>query len=246
MPTLFAIDTAGDHCSLALLHGGRVLVRCGPAGQTHLEHVMPRVEELFAEAGVAPAACDAFAFGSGPGSFTGLRVACTIAQGLAFGTRRPVIAVGNLAALAYQAAAAPPHGAAPRRVLAAIDARMGQAYVAVLAGAGTAWETLLAPALVERLELSALIARWRPDVCAGDAAWLQGSLAPGVPAAEAAAGVALRDARADAGSILALAQEQLARGQILSPEQAAPQYVRDDVARTVAQRRTAMAQDAPS
>ncbi len=250
MPTLFAIDTAGDQCSLALVHPGGLARAHGAPGHTHLEHVMPLVEALFADQRLAPAACDAFAFGNGPGSFTGLRVACTIVQGLAFGTHRPVIAVGNLAALAEQARTGAVAQPPAQRVLAAIDARMGQAYAAVYARDGDIWTPLLAPCLVASGELAALAARWRPDVCVGKAHWLSPLLSPGAGAgpgsadpgsAAAAAPWPLHDATVDAAGVMALARVQFARGAVLAPERAAPLYVRDDVARTVAQRRAALA-----
>jgi tRNA threonylcarbamoyladenosine biosynthesis protein TsaB len=245
VPTLFAIDTAGEHCSLALLRDGHRVQVQGESGRTHLEHVMPMVDELFASQGIAPSDCDAFAFGSGPGSFTGLRVACTLVQGLAFGTRRPVIAVGNLEAIAVQAAVEPPPPArqGSQRVLVAVDARMSQAYLAVFSGAASRWDTLQPASLVDAADLPALVRHWRPQVCAGEANWLgrclgrAGDIGGGAQAAQ----WALRNAVADAGAIITLAEAKLARGDVLPPERATPQYVRDDVARTVAQRRTALA-----
>ncbi len=232
--TLLAIDTAGDACTLALWHAGGTALERGAPGQTHLEHVMPLVRQLFERQGLRPAACDAFAFGSGPGSFTGLRVACTIAQGLAYGAQRPVIAVGNLQALARQAAAlAGPATDRPIRVLAAIDARMAQAYWAVFEGAGDRWRMLAPPALCDESRLAAVVRQWQPRLCAGRSAWLQALVGDPAPA--------LQDAVADAGAVLCIAREDLARGAVLPPQQAAPVYVRDDVARTVEQRRAAAA-----
>ncbi len=233
MSTILAIDTAGDVGSVALLHAGRVHVVRGDPGRTHLEHVMPLVRRIFHEHGLRPDACDAFAFGSGPGSFTGLRVACTIAQGLAYGTQRPVIPVGNLQALARQAAGAAPGGGAAVRVLAAIDARMDQAYWAVYDGSGGSWQVVAPPALCDAGRLGEAIARWQPQLCAGRLAWLRPLLGEAPPT--------MQDAGADAGALLRIAQEQLACGAVLAPERAVPDYVRDDVARTVEQRRAAAA-----
>jgi len=198
---------------------------------------MPMIEALFARHGITPAQCDAFAYASGPGSFTGLRVACTLVQGLALGAGRPVIAVGNLLALAAGAAAGG-DAAVPvrRRVLAAVDARMQQAYVAIVEGAGTDWQILLPPAVIATTGLAALAADWRPDICAGDAGWLGANLSANV------AGVpsCIRDARVDAGVLARLALDRLARGAVLGPEAAVPDYVRNDVARTVVQRAAAL------
>jgi tRNA threonylcarbamoyladenosine biosynthesis protein TsaB len=235
--TLFVIDTAGERCSLALLHDGAVDLVRGAPGHTHLEHVMPMVEALFARHALAPARCASFAFGSGPGSFTGLRVACTIVQGLAFGAGRPVIAVGNLAALAARACEGEQPVARQRRVMAALDARMNQAYVAVLEGSGATWRALLEPCLIDAGQLPAVAARWQPEFCAGDAGWLERWLGPhGLPGV-----LALRDAAVDAAVIARLARERLVRGEVLAPERALPEYVRNEVAQTVAQRRAAAA-----
>jgi len=234
--TLFVIDTAGDYCALALVHGGDLHVARSPAGHNHIEHVMPMIEALFAGQGIRPDQCDAFAYASGPGSFTGLRVACTVVQGLALGSGRPVIAVGNLLALAA-GAVAPDTGLAyaQQRVLAAVDARMQQAYVAVHEGAGTRWRTLLPSTLVAVEELPALAGRWQPDVCAGNGAWLSKCLA----GADAALVQRVRDTQVDPAVLARLALDRLARGEVLEPASAVPDYVRNDVARTVAQRSAA-------
>ena len=231
--TLFVIDTAADFCSLALVLGGDLHIARSPAGHNHIEHVMPMIEELFAGNGVTPDQCDAFAYASGPGSFTGLRVACTVVQGLALGSGRPVIAFGNLLALA--AGAVVPDGGlanAQRRVLAAVDARMQQAYVAVHEGAGTQWRTLLPPTLVAVGDLPALAGQWQPDVCAGNAAWLNKTLA----GTDAALLQRVRDAQVDPAVLARLALDRLEHGEVLAPGLAVPDYVRNDVARTVAQR----------
>ncbi|SPJ17833.1 O-sialoglycoprotein endopeptidase [Burkholderiales bacterium] len=231
-PTIFAIDTAGEHCSLALSRGAGVETVFGEAGHTHLEHVMPMIERLFARCSLRPEQCDAFAYGSGPGSFTGLRVACTIVQGLALGTGKPVISVGNLAALACAGDAAAPRqtaGRGRRRALVATDARMQQAYWAVYEQAGGGWTELAPPALCGVNELSQMISDWQVDFCAGSASWLRPHMDAGGPA--------LRDVSVDGAIIARLAQGKFALGEVLPPERALPAYVRDRVAQTVAERR---------
>ncbi len=232
-PTIFAIDTAGERCHLALAHAAGTELFSGEAGQTHLEHVLPMIERLFARCGLRPQQCDAFAFGSGPGSFTGLRVACTIVQGLALGAGRPVIAVGNLLALVCEAASVP--GAAPappgsRLGFAAVDARMQQAYFAVYEGRGTAWTERAVPALCEQVEIPMMIARWKPDFCCGNA--------PALGAAPACGGAALVAAAGGTDAMVRLAAAKFAAGETLAPQFAVPAYVRDKVAQTVAQRRS--------
>ena len=95
---ILAIDTSTEYLSLALWLDGRVFSRDINAGQTHSQQILPTLRELLDEAQVELNALDGIAFGAGPGSFTGLRIACGVAQGLAFGTGLPVIAVSTLQA----------------------------------------------------------------------------------------------------------------------------------------------------
>jgi tRNA threonylcarbamoyladenosine biosynthesis protein TsaB len=119
---LLAIETATEACSIALLHGDALIDRSEVAPRRHAELVLPMAESLLSEAGVARNQLDAIAVGRGPGAFTGVRLAVSVAQGLALALDIPVLPVSSLAALAMQA---PRDGAA---VLAAIDARRGEIY----------------------------------------------------------------------------------------------------------------------
>lgn len=121
---LLALDTATDACTVALLIDAEVLARGVIEPRGHAQRILPLVDELLAEAGLPLAALDALAFGRGPGSFTGLRIAAGIVQGLAFGADLPVVPVSDLAALAHGAWRETGHD----RVLAALDARMGEVY----------------------------------------------------------------------------------------------------------------------
>lgn len=121
---LLALDTATEACSAATFCDGVVDERYEVMGRGHAGRLLPMVDELLRAAGIAVADLDAIAFGRGPGGFTGLRIAAGVAQGLAAGIARPVLPVSDLAALA--AAGARCSGA--RRVLACMDARMGQVY----------------------------------------------------------------------------------------------------------------------
>lgn len=122
--TILAIDTATEACSAALMHGGGTLARHEIAPRRHGELILPMVEALLAEAGVALAAIDAIAFGRGPGAFTGVRIATAVAQGLAYAADRPVVPVSTLATLAW----AQWRERGEERVLAGIDARMAEVY----------------------------------------------------------------------------------------------------------------------
>jgi len=116
---LLALDTATEVCTAALWLDGEVLERFEPGGQ-HSERILPMVDALLAQAGLALTQLDALAFGRGPGSFTGLRIGAGVVQGLAFGAGLPVVPVSSLAALAQ--------GQDAVKVLAAFDARMQQVY----------------------------------------------------------------------------------------------------------------------
>lgn len=120
MTTLLAIETATEACSVALMHRHEVVERYQLAPSAHAALVIPMIAELVGELGLAPSMVDAIAFGRGPGSFTGARIAVSCAQGLGLAWDRPLIGISSLQAVA--AASAHP------RVLAAFDARKGELY----------------------------------------------------------------------------------------------------------------------
>ncbi|WP_426149983.1 tRNA (adenosine(37)-N6)-threonylcarbamoyltransferase complex dimerization subunit type 1 TsaB [Pseudomonas sp. DC3000-4b1] len=124
MPTLLALDTATEACSVALLHEGRTHSHYEVIPRLHAQKLLPMVQRLMAEAGIGLSAVDAIGYGRGPGAFTGVRIAIGVVQGLAFALDRPVLGVSNLAALAQGAWRQ--HGWA--QVAAAIDARMDEVY----------------------------------------------------------------------------------------------------------------------
>lgn len=129
-PTLLALDTSTEACSVALMHQNDILIQQELAQRSHTKRILPMVDELLAEAGIRLSQVEALVFGRGPGSFTGVRVGAGIAQGLAFGADLPVIPISNLTAMAQQAYEQ--QGAT--EVLAAIDARMNEVYFSRLLG----------------------------------------------------------------------------------------------------------------
>lgn len=124
MPTLLALDTSTEACSVALLHAGRRFSRHEVIPRLHAKRLLPMVQALLEEAGIAIAEIDAIAFGRGPGAFTGVRIAIGVVQGLAFALDKPVLPVSDLAVLAQRAHREQGVG----QVAAAIDARMDEVY----------------------------------------------------------------------------------------------------------------------
>jgi len=215
---ILALDTSTEACSVAVWADGNVVERF-ETGNQHSDLILPMVQAVLGEAGLALTQLDAIAFGRGPGSFTGLRIGAGVAQGLAFGANLPVVPISSLAALAQDVDAP--------RVLAAFDARMGQIYFGayvrndrglvelagveqVIApagiplpegegwvGAGSGWDqyhALLSARLGEH------VARWQRQVC---------------PRARFVAELAVAAYRA---------------GQAVAAELALPVYLRDEVA----------------
>lgn len=136
---ILAIETSSEYCSVALWRDGAIDAREVHAGQRHSELVLGMVDELLALRGLRVAALDGIAFGEGPGSFTGLRIACGVTQGLAFAAGIPVVGVGTLLAMAEAARA--------ERVVCCLDARMHEIYHAAYERSGASWKTVHAPGL---------------------------------------------------------------------------------------------------
>lgn len=136
---ILAFDTSSEYCSIAIDIGGEVLSQKVFAGQRHSELLLPMLHELLAQAELSLEQLDGIAFGAGPGSFTGLRVSCGVAQGLAFGSNLPVIGISTLEALAIQIN--------NDSVITAIDAHMGEIYHAAYAKSVDNWKTVSIPTL---------------------------------------------------------------------------------------------------
>jgi tRNA threonylcarbamoyladenosine biosynthesis protein TsaB len=225
-PRILAIDTATDTCSIALLDGDAIEVRSEVVGQSHSARALPLVDEVLRAGGVTLRDLDFVAFGAGPGSFTGLRIACGLAQGLAWGAGKQVIAVGNLYALAARVF----RESASRSVLCAIDARMHEAYCAVYS-AGPPQREVNPPSVTRPVALRTLA--HDVDAIAGDALSVFRDAWAGLDSK--ATFPALRVGAADIARVAA-SPEFVA--QAVPPHLAAPVYVRDQVAATIEQRRT--------
>lgn len=224
-PVIVCLDASTQQCSAALLCNGEVLARNSQQQRGHASLLLNWVEELLAEAGFARSALGAIAFAQGPGSFTGVRIASGVTQGLAFGLDRPIIAISSLQLLAEQAAAATPQTGG--LILSLLDARMGELYGAVFSRAGNnqgqtqmvGEEWLCAP----------------EDIPLPDAPWQgvgAGFLAyPALQPASASSAAALLGALPDARFGLALAAARYRAGQIEPAQSAQPVYLRNDIAK---------------
>ena len=215
---LLALDTSTEFCSAALLCGESLTHREAHAVQRHSELILPMIEDLLATADLELSQLDGIAFGAGPGSFTGLRIACGVAQGLAFGVNIPVVPVGTLVALAQEAGA--------DKVIACLDARMGEIYHAVYLRAGASWKEIAAPGV--GLAQSAPAVEGNGWVgCGSGFAVYADELAKRYAGQLSGVTAALHP---HARSIARLAMPVLAAGGGLPAEQATPVYVRDKVA----------------
>ena len=221
---LLAIETATEACSVALLHGDALIERSEIAPRRHAELVLPMAESLLAEAGIVRRQLDAIAVGRGPGAFTGVRLAISVAQGLALALDIPVVPVSSLAALAMQA---PRNGAA---ILAAIDARREEIYAGAF--------RFDADGLVEPLDRERVLAASTLELPEAEAWNVLGTgwsaygdaISERLPSPPRwAAG----DRYPQARDVVRLAAPLFAAGKGVPPEQALPVYLRDKVALTL-------------
>lgn len=221
---LLALESSTDLFTAALFLDGRVVEREGARGVTHSEIVLPLVQSLLDEAGVSLSDLDGIAFGAGPGAFTGLRLAASVAQGLAVGAGLPVLGIGSLEALALDAGAV--------QVYACGDARMNEVYCAAYRVEGDRVETVLALVVVPPPEAPLPPGHGWLGCGSGFGAYggmLQARLGSALAAIDAAA-------RPRAGALARLAAPRFARGESLDPARAAPLYVRDKIALTTRER----------
>jgi len=218
MPDFLAFDTSTETLSVAVARGDAVWWHDAPGGAQASATLIPQILRLLAEAGLALNRLDAIAFGRGPGSFTGLRTACAVAQGLGFGAGVPLLPVDSLYALAQDAHER--YGAA--RVLALLDARMDQVYTASYAFDGSTDDH------TPRLQAPEEVVAPPGFALAGNAFVAYGERLP--------AGTARHDALPAARALLKLAPRLLESGFAVAPQDAMPLYIRDKVAQTTAER----------
>jgi tRNA threonylcarbamoyladenosine biosynthesis protein TsaB len=226
MTRLLAFDTATEQMSIAVAVGGQVWSHEAAGGATASAALIPAIMALLVRAGIGLTDLDAIAFGRGPGAFTGLRTACSVAQGLAFGSGKPVLPVDTLWAVAEDARA----GRTQFRTWAAMDARIGEIYAAEYAFGEGRWRTMHPAMLVRPQALNELWAREAPTMVAGNALKAFGDqIRPGSAAL-------VPDALPRAIAMLPLANQLFLQGDAVDAAQALPIYLRDKVALTSAER----------
>jgi tRNA threonylcarbamoyladenosine biosynthesis protein TsaB len=221
---ILALETSTEYCSVALWQDGAIVERCELVGQKHSELLMEMLDSVLREANVTLTQLDGIAFGAGPGSFTGVRIACGVAQGLALGAALPVVGVCTLQALAQ--------ASGHDKVIAALDARMAEVYHAAYEKRAGIWVTMSEPSLclpqgAQEIEGAGWFGAGSGfavhGVALGEryAGQLSGSNAQSVPQAKA---------------IAQLAAVMFAAGQGVDAAQAMPLYLRDKVALKTSER----------
>lgn len=222
---ILAIETSTERCSVALATGSQIRSVSKIAGQKHSGLLLPMIDTMMREAGLGIGELDAIAFGAGPGSFTGLRIACGVAQGLAFAVGCKVVPVCTLEALAEASGGV--------NVVVCTDARMGQVYLGAFEREESGWQTRLAPMLCDPHAVPMLpgtawlgcgsgFGRY-PDIGAGPYAGVVTEFRS--------------DIEADAREVAILAVQKLAAGGGVDATAAAPIYVRNKVALTMVEQK---------
>jgi tRNA threonylcarbamoyladenosine biosynthesis protein TsaB len=222
---LLAFDTSTETLSIAVQGQGTVapLVHQGAGGAQASASLIPAIHALLAQAGLRLDELDAIVFGRGPGSFTGLRTACSVAQGLAFGAAVPVLPVDTLLAVAEEARAVGGH----ERVVAVLDARMDEVYSAAYRYGQGRWQQ------------EGNIRVGRPEIVAVPDGWaLAGNAFAAYPGRLPGNGPCI-EALPAATALLRLAPALLAAGLAVPAARALPLYIRDKVAQTTEERAAA-------
>ncbi|MBK1891428.1 tRNA (adenosine(37)-N6)-threonylcarbamoyltransferase complex dimerization subunit type 1 TsaB [Undibacterium sp. 14-3-2] len=222
MTTILAIETSTELASAALLVDDQIYVRELSGVQTHSQGILPALQSLLSEAGIALSDCDVLAYGCGPGAFTGIRTACGIVQGLAYGVELNVVPVVSLQAMALAAFAE----VKAENFICVLDARMSEVYWAQYCFVGGVCVEVSAPVLAKIEDITPSADLDSPYFVLGNGVvlpsqFIQFSSIPMMPHAK---------------QVAELAKLALASGQDVSPELAQPLYLRNKIALTTAER----------
>ncbi len=220
---LLALDTSTTACSLGLSIEDKIALRHEIMPMQQTKHVLPLLHDLLKTENVTLRELDAIAVGCGPGSFTGVRIAISLAQGLAFAVQKPVIVISSLAAIAQQMH----EEAGWNRIIVAIDARMNEVYWATYEIQPNQLVVLRGEERLDRPE----------NIRLPDSTWQGAGNAWDVYPQQIAQKPTLINPNAlpTAAAILALAQDKWEKGEIVAPEDALPVYLRDKVAKKMAE-----------
>lgn len=224
MPTIISIDTSSDTASVALLQNGTVKTLSHDGFSTHSMTVIPMLQQLLADTSLNISDCDAIAFGCGPGSFTGLRTACGIVQGISFGIDIPVIPVITLEAMAESCRRI--NG--KNSIISVLDARMHEVYWAEYAYENGEWKTITAPQLSAASEITA---RDNVAYCGNGLSAYAEDLQGIVKNCEQ-----FPEIYPYAESIAFLGEKKYLKGEYITPEMIQPLYLRNKVALKTAER----------
>lgn len=221
---LLAFDTSTEFLSVAILRESELFCFDELAGQTHSQRILPEIQNLLKRTELQLSDLNGLVFGAGPGSFTGVRIAAGVAQGLALGSALPVLGVCTLMALAQ--------GSGADKVLACLDARMGEVYFAAYVKQGDAWQTVHAPGLFKPDAVPAVTGNdW---VGAGSGWQTYGEiLSTRYPSQISELQPQLMP---QAGAMLQLASADFASGRNFHAADAMPIYIRNRVALKTAER----------
>lgn len=221
---LLALDTSTEYLSLALQVQGEVFSYHAHVGNATSQHILPQISALLTQANIHLNQLDGIAFGAGPGSFTGVRIAAGVTQGLAMSANLPVVPICTLLALA--------HDAGHEKIIACLDARMNEIYHAVYEKKAGEWVEVVAP--------NVCAAQHAPKVIGGD--WVgvgNGWLSDG-EALQAVYDNQIKSVQQNliptAGAILALAAPKFLAKDTLPAVETIPIYIRNKVAMTIAER----------
>ncbi|MCM1512392.1 MAG: tRNA (adenosine(37)-N6)-threonylcarbamoyltransferase complex dimerization subunit type 1 TsaB [Oxalobacter formigenes] len=230
MPTIIAFETSSYLASASLIvKGGEICTRYSSGVATHSQMLLPMIQALLAEAAVSMADCDAIAFGCGPGSFTGVRTACGIAQGLAFGVDLPLVPVISLAAMAESCRMKNK----ATDVLSLMDARMGEVYWAQYRYENGLWRTVTEPCISGP---ESVVPDGMPAAC-GNGLTARAGVFAGFSLA-----ATFPEIMPDSTAVAALAVSAYRRGETVSAFDAHPLYLRNKVAYTTEERRSMKAE----
>ena len=218
-----AFETSTEWCSVALHVGGETRSLERRAGQRHSELALPMLHSLLRQWKLGSENLDAIAFGAGPGSFTGLRIACGLAQGLALARDLPVLGISSFEAIAEEAGAP--------RVVACLDARMREVYYAALEKHGEDWREVIGARCIAPHAAPPPPGEGWVGCGSGFAAFPEMAKRLGVASSFA-------ELHPTAAAIARLAAPRLARGEGVDAAAAAPRYLRDKVAFTRDERGT--------